>query len=436
MSKPNKIWEEAKELDKKYKLFITINENLSEKGIPLVVKDNICTKGLRTTAGSQILNNYVPIFDATVIKRLKEKGFYVLGKTAQDEFGFGTFSINCSYKVPKNPNDVERSCGGSSGGTAAYIKASKLVEYGLGESTGGSISCPAAFCGVVGLTPTYSLVSRYGLIDYANSFDKIGPITKTVKQSAEILNIISGYDEKDQTSSQKEKEDYIKYCGQSIKKMKIGVVKEFFSEDVDEKVKKRVWDAIKKLESLGAKYEEVTIPLQDYVVPTYYILATAEASTNLAKYCGLRYGMSAKLQGYYDDYFSNVREMGFGKEAKRRILLGTFIRMVGYRDAYYIKAMKLRTNMIKEYKKLFKKVSVLAGPTMPVLPPKFNEIEKLIPVENYMMDILTIPSNLTGMPSLSIPVKETNGLPVGMQFIADHFEENKIIRLGDAYEQG
>ncbi|MBU4501453.1 MAG: Asp-tRNA(Asn)/Glu-tRNA(Gln) amidotransferase subunit GatA [Nanoarchaeota archaeon] len=436
MNTPKKILEEAKTIDKQYDTLVTLNEDLPKKGIPIVVKDNICTQGLRTTAGSEILHDYIPVFDATVIKRLKDAGFYVVGKAAQDEFGFGTFSTNCFFKVPKNPNDIERSCGGSSGGTAAYIKASKLVNYGLGQSTGGSISCPAAFCGVVGLTPTYGLVSRYGLIDYANSFDKIGPITKTVKQSAEILNIISGYDSNDQTSVQRDKEDYTSYCGQDISKMKIGVVKEFFSEDIDKRIRDNVWVAIKKLESLGAKYEEVSIPLQDYVVPTYYILATAEASTNLAKYCGLRYGMSSDLEGYYDDYFSTVREMGFGKEAKRRILLGTFIRMVGYRDAYYIKAMKLRTKIIKEYKKLFKKFDVLVGPTMPVLPPRFTDIEKLSPVENYMMDILTIPSNLAGMPSLSVPVDEVDNLPVGMQFMADHFEEKKLIMLGDAYEQG
>lgn len=228
---------EAKELDKKYDLLISINEN-EEKGKPIVIKDNICTKGLRTTAGSKILNNYVPVFDATVISRLKKAGFYVLAKTAQDEFGFGTFSTNCAYKIPKNPNDITRSCGGSSGGTAGYIKASKLVSYGLGQSTGGSISCPAAFCGVVGLTPTYSLVSRYGLIDYANSFDKIGPITKTVKQAAEILNIISGTDIRDPTTASRKAEDYVKYCSKDIKNLKIGVMKQFFSEEVPEEIKK------------------------------------------------------------------------------------------------------------------------------------------------------------------------------------------------------
>ncbi len=433
MSKKN-ILEEAKEINQKYYALITLNEDIPAKGNPIVIKDNICTKGIRTTAGSQILKNYIPPFDATVIKKLKEKEFYVLGKTSQDEFGFGTFSTNCAYKIPKNPNDPKRSCGGSSGGTAAYIKASKLVDYGLGQSTGGSISCPAAFCGVVGLTPTYGLVSRYGLIDYANSFDRIGPITKTVKQSAELLTIINGPDEKDQTCSSNKKELYVSYCGKSIKGLKIGVIKEFFSKDTDEKIKQAVWNAIKKLESLGAEYKEISLPLQDYVVPTYYILATAEASTNLAKYCGLRYGMSSDLDGYYNDFFSNVREMGFGKEAKRRIILGTFIRMVGYRDAYYIKAMKIRKKIINEYKKIFKNIDVLAGPTMPIFPPKFEDITKLTPVEIYQMDKLTIPSNLAGMPSISLPVNK-NGLPIGLQIIGDHFNEGKIISLGDAYEQ-
>lgn len=423
---------EAKELDKKYDLLITINEN-EERGKPIVVKDNICTKGLRTTAGSKILNNYTPVFDATVISKLKKSGFYVLAKTAQDEFGFGTFSTNCAYKTPKNPNDVTRSCGGSSGGTAGYIKASKLVSYGLGQSTGGSINCPAAFCGTVGLTPTYGLVSRYGLIDYANSFDKIGPITKTIRQSAEILNMISGFDSKDPTTIIKQTEDYTQYCSKDVKNFKIGVIKQFFSEEVLEEIKKSIWDAIKKLENKGVKYEEVDLPLQDYVVPVYYILATAEASTNLAKYCGLRYGLTKNIEGHYNEFFSEVREEGLGKEAKRRVLLGTFIRMVGYRNAYYLKALKIRAKMIAEYKKLFKRFDALIGPTMPVLPPRFTEIEKLTPVQNYLMDASTIPPNLTGMPALSIPVK-TKTLPIGMQLIADHFQEGKLISLGDAYE--
>jgi len=428
----NETLKEAKELDKKYDLLITINEN-EERGKPIVVKDNICTQGLRTTAGSKILNNYTPVFDATVISKLKKAGFYTLAKTAQDEFGFGTFSTNCAYKTPKNPNDVERSCGGSSGGTAGYIKASKLVSYGLGQSTGGSISCPAAFCGVVGLTPTYGLVSRYGLIDYANSFDKIGPITKTVKQSAEILNIISGFDGKDPTTISKPAEDYTQYCSKDVKGYKIGVMKQFFSKDVPEEIRKSLWDAIKKLENKGVKYEEINLPLQDYVVPVYYLLATAESSTNLAKYCGLRYGLTKDLEGHYNEFFSQVREEGLGKEAKRRVLLGTFIRMVGYRNAYYLKALKIRTKMIQEYKKIFKKFDALIGPTMPVLSPKFTEIEKLTPVQNYLMDASTIPPNLTGMPAMSIPVNK-KGLPIGMQIIADHFQEGKLISLGSAYE--
>lgn len=423
---------EAKELDKKYELLISINEK-KETGRPIVVKDNICTKGIKTTAGSKILSNYVPVFDATVIKKLKKEKFYVLAKTAQDEFGFGTFSTNCAYKIPKNPSDVTRSCGGSSGGTAGYIKASKMVDYGLGQSTGGSISCPAAFCGVVGLTPTYGLVSRYGLIDYANSFDRIGSITKTVKQSAEILSLISGLDSKDMTTSSKKSENYTQHCLKNVKNFKVGVMKQFFSEEVPKEIRDGVWNAIKELEKKGISYEEVELPMQDYVVPVYYILATAEASTNLAKYCGLRYGLSKEIKGYYNEFFPEVREEGFGKEAKRRILMGTFIRMIGYRKAYYLKALKVRAKMINEYKKLFKKFDALVGPTMPIYPPKFTEIEKLSPVQNYLLDAFTIPSNLTGMPSISIPVK-TKGLPVGMQIMANHFQEGKIISLGDAYE--
>ncbi|MAG50489.1 Asp-tRNA(Asn)/Glu-tRNA(Gln) amidotransferase GatCAB subunit A [archaeon] len=429
----NKIVKEAKEIDKEYNTFITLNESL-EKGKPIVIKDNICTKGIKTTAGSKILENYIPVFDATVIEKLKSKGFSILGKTVQDAFGFGSFSTNCAYKTPKNPFDKERVCGGSSGGTAAFIKLSKNVKYGLGQSTGGSINCPSAFCGVVGLTPTYGLVSRYGLIDYANSFDRIGPITKNVKDAAYLLSIMAGEDKRDQTTQNKA-ENYTKYCGSNVKGMKIGLIKEAFSNDVQKEVKSSVLTAIKKFKKLNCKVEEVSFPSLKYVVPVYYILAMAEASTNLAKYCGLRYGKEKKIEGFYDSYFSDVRSENFGKEEKRRILLGTFIRMVGYRDDYYIKALKLRNKIISDFKKLFKKFDVLVTPTMPLLPPKFSEIKNLSPAEIYSMDFLTIPASLVGAPSMSIPVGEVKGLPVGMQLIANYFEEGKLIKLGDAYEK-
>ncbi len=428
----NKFLEEAQKINKEYNTFITINKSFS-KGKPLVVKDNICTKGLRTTAGSKILFDHIPVYDATVIRKLKKKGFEVLGKTTQDAFGFGTFSTNCAYEVPKNPFDKERSCGGSSGGTAAYIRLSKHVRFGLGQSTGGSINCPASFCGVVGLTPTYGLVSRYGLIDYANSFDRIGPITKNVADAAHLLNIIAGEDEKDMTTV-KSNEDYTQHCNKKIKNIKIGVIKESFS-GIDEGVKKRVLDGINELEKLGCKTKEVSFQLQKFVVPVYYIIAMAEASTNLARYCGIRYGMELEPNNFYNEYFSEIRSAYFGKEEKRRVLLGTFIRMAGYRDKYYIKAIKVRNRMINEYKSLFKKFDLMVSPTMPILPPKFSEIDKLSPLQNYLIDFLTIPPNITGMPSMSIPVENFKGLPVGMQLIADHFKESDLIKVGDAYEK-
>tara|TARA_Y100000310_G_C20684113_1_gene817868 strand:- start:2361 stop:3680 length:1320 start_codon:yes stop_codon:yes gene_type:complete len=436
MISQKEILSEAKELDRKYSFLISTATSMDD-GVPIVVKDNICTKGINTTAGSKVLKDYVPTFDAEVISKLKKAGYFVLGKTVQDEFGFGTFSTHTPFKTPKNPYDIERSCGGSSGGTAGYVKASKFVNAGLGQSTGGSISCPAAFCGVVGLTPTYGLVSRYGLIDFANSFDRIGPLTKTVKDAAKLLTIISGFDEKDSTSCSKSN-DYTKYLGKTIEGMKVGILKEFFSLTKDDRIKIAVETAMKKLEKKGMVFEEVSVPMQDLVVPIYYILSTAEASTNLAKFCGMRYGVQDLMQKdseIYNDYFSRVREMSFGEEAKRRILVGTFIRMLGMRESFYIKSLMLRQKIIKEYKKLLKKFDVLIGPTMPILPPKFSDIEKMKPTDIYAMDALTIPSSLAGLPSISIPCEEINGLPVGMQIISDHFEEGKLIRIGDAYER-
>src|SRR3989338_1395244 len=342
-----KFVEEAKQLDKKFNLFITINEKAEGK-FPVAVKDNICTKGLLTKAGSRILHNYVPVFDATVVRKLKDSGAAIVGKTAMDEFGFGTFSTNCAYKIPKNPLDAERSCGGSSGGTAGYIAASKHAKFSLDESTGGSISCPASFCGIVGLTPTYGLVSRYGLIDYANSLDKIGVMGKEVYDTALMLSIIAGHDPRDSTSFPKESEDYTKYTEKDdLKGVKIAIPKEYFT-GIEKEVEKNVWSSIEKLQELGAKYKEVYLPSTKYALAAYYIIATSEASTNLAKYSGMRYGLQEEIKGDFNEYFSSVRSKGLGQEAKRRIMLVTFARMSGYRDAYYLRAMKVRTLIIKD----------------------------------------------------------------------------------------
>jgi aspartyl-tRNA(Asn)/glutamyl-tRNA(Gln) amidotransferase subunit A len=434
------VLDKAREIQKKYSPFITLNEKakLSKtkgklSGMAISVKDNICTAGIQTTAGSKILEGYIPPFNATCVEKILKEGGFILGKTAQDEFGFGTFSVNCAYGIPKNPLDTSRSCGGSSGGASCLTAAADFPHIAIAESTGGSISCPAAFTGTVGLTPTYGRVSRWGLIDYANSLDKIGCIGKTVKDVALLLSVISGKDEYDSTVLDAQ-EDFTKYLKNSVKGMKIGVPKEYF-ENVDKKITKAVWDAIKKLEALGASYKEVSLPHTKYSLPAYYIIAMAESSTNLAKFCGMRYGLHLPLQGNFDEYFSVVRERGFGEEAKRRIILGTFARMAGFRDAYYLKALKVRTKVIEDFKQAFKKFDVLAAPTMPVIAPKFSEIEKLQPIEHYMMDILTVAPNLAGIPMISVPAGKVDGMPVGLHLIGDHLQEGKIIQVAHAFEQ-
>ena len=397
------------------------------KGLPVSFKDNICIKGMESTAGSKILEGYVPVFDATVVKRMKEAGCQILGKTNQDEFGFGTFSTNSGWEVPKNPLDAERSCGGSSGGAAGLVRALDMPHIALGQSTGGSISCPAAFCGVVGLTPTYGLVSRYGLIDYANSLDKIGALGKSVFDVALALSLIAGKDSEDSTTSG-EKKDYTLINGNFSGK--IAVPKEYF-ENLDEKVEKDVWKALKKMESMGMKYEEVSIKNTKAALYAYYIIACSEASTNLAKYCGLRYGMQKQVTDDYSSYFTKIRTKGFGAEAKRRILIGTFMRLSGYRDAYYLKAMKLRTVVINEFKSLFKDFDAIVGPTMPITAPKFSEIDEIKPIDSYHMDSLTVPHNLAGMPSISVPVGDK--MPSGLHIIGNHMEESKIINIASTF---
>ena len=433
----SKLMEEVKKLDNKYSLFQKIND-LSKKivandplfGLPISVKDCICVKDMQSSAGSHILEGYAPPFDATCVALVKKKGARILGKTNQDEFGFGTFSVNSGYGIPKNPLDPARSCGGSSGGAGGITQALDYPHIALAESTGGSISCPAAFCAVVGLTPTYGLVSRYGLIDYANSLDKIGPIGKSVYDVALLLSIIAAHDKKDSTSLNKKNKDYTKCLNKDMKNMRIGVPKEYFK--IDKKINKQVWDAIKKLESNGAKIQKISLPTTRYALASYYIIATAEASTNLARYCGMRYGLHTQLKGSFNEYFSRVRSAGFGEEAKRRIMLGTFARMSGYRDAYYLKAMKVRTMIIQDFKRAFKKCDVIAAPTMPIMPPKFSEIKKLSVVETYRMDTLSLPPNLAGIPMISIPVKEKE--PIGLHLMADHFQEDKILQVASNYE--
>jgi len=469
MTDIKKIIEEVKKIDKEYHYFNVISEELALgqakelgiepkgrlNGMVVSVKDCICVEGIESRAGSKILNGYKPVFDATVIEKIKKEGAIIIGKTSQDEFGFGGFSVNMGlgFKIPLNPFDKERACGGSSGGSAGISQKASFPHVSLAESTGGSIVNPASFCGVVGLCPTYGRVSRYGLIDYANSLDKIGPMGKSVKDVALMLEVIAGFDKNESTtinapvdmseiqriSEHAQKplvfDKYTDFVGKEIKGMKIGIIKEAFGEGTEKGVKEKVKDGISILEKNGAKTEEISLQLTNkYGIACYYLIAMSEASTNLAKYCGMRYGAHEKLEGSFNEYFSKVRSENFGEEAKRRIILGTFARMAGYRDAYYIKAMKVRTKIIEEYKKAFKKFDALVSPTMPIVAPKFSEIEKLTPLQNYMMDILTVGPNLAGLPHITVPVKKDK-MPIGLMLMGDHLEEKKIIQLGSVLEK-
>jgi aspartyl-tRNA(Asn)/glutamyl-tRNA(Gln) amidotransferase subunit A len=436
----NKVIQECKKINKEYNYFNTISEGVKVDGsgrlkdVVVSVKDCICVKDVESRAGSKILDGYNPLFDATVISKVKKDGGVVIGKTAQDAFGFGSFAVNVGkdMKVPLNPFDKDRCCGGSSGGAAGFTQKAPFRHIALSESTGGSIVCPASFCGVIGLCPTYGRVSRYGLMDYANSLDKIGPMAKSMGDIALMMEVIAGFDSNESTSLDEPVPKYTEFVDKDIKGLKIGVVKESFGNGVDDEVKEKVKLGIDKLEKLGAKIEEVSLPLTwKYSVPTYYLLAMCEASTNLAKFCGMRYGASEPIKGSFNDYFSKVRSDYFNDESKRRIIIGTFARMAGHRDAYYIKAAKVRTKIIDEYKEVFKKFDLLVSPTMPFVAPKFKEIEKLSPLQNYMADILTAGPNLAGLPHVSVPVGfDKNNMPIGLMLIGDHLAEEKLIQVG------
>ncbi|MBI4141211.1 Asp-tRNA(Asn)/Glu-tRNA(Gln) amidotransferase subunit GatA, partial [Candidatus Woesearchaeota archaeon] len=447
-----KAIEEAKKISSEYNYFNAFDETALEQakivdkkvrkgvagklaGVLISVKDCICVNGVESTAGSAILKGYKPLFDATVVERCRAEDAIILGKTSQDEFGFGGFSTNVgkNFKTPLNPLDKTRSCGGSSGGAGGITQKADFPHLAIAESTGGSIVNPAAFCDVVGLCPTYGRVSRYGLIDYANSLDKIGTMAKNTEDAALLYEVIAGHDAKDSTSVASKPES--SKLNTNIKGLRIGLVGEAFDEGVDGRIAGRVEDAVKKLECAGAKITRVSLPLTfRYGIPTYYVLAMSEASTNLAKYCGVRYGATLEMNESFNEFFSNVRTQFFGSEAKRRIILGTFARMAGYRDAYYLKAAAVRTKIVQEYKKAFAECDVLVTPTMPVFPPTFEHIEKLTPLQNYMMDILTVGPNLAGLPHISLPCEKINGLPVGMQLIGNHFEEFELINTAHAYE--
>lgn len=431
-----KAFEEAEKIQEEYSPFITLNkfdgkiEEGKLKGMPVSFKDSICTKGIRTTAGSKILMNYVPPFDAHVVEKIKENGGKILGKTAMDEFGFGSFCIN-TFIIPKNAYDKERVSGGSSGGAATLTAKMNYPHIAIAESTGGSITTPASFNGVYGLTPTYGRVSRYGLIDYSNSLDKIGIMSKEIFGIALGLEIIAGKDPRDMTSANVPVTSYSK-IGKPNKKLKVGIIK-----NTEKYTRKEIFSEImNKLQKNNDILEihDVEMNTLDYALYSYYIIAMAEASTNLSKYCGLRYGLQKEIEGNYNEYFSKIRAEGFGDEAKRRIIIGTFVRMAGYKDKYYEKALKVRTLVINEFSEKFKDFDLLVLPSTPNIAPKFEEVKKIEPIEAYKFDILTIPPNLAGLPHLTIPIGKLENMPIGMQVIANKFEEEKLISFGYIFE--
>ncbi|WRM40594.1 Asp-tRNA(Asn)/Glu-tRNA(Gln) amidotransferase subunit GatA [Bacillus velezensis] len=402
-------------------------------GMPIGVKDNIVTKGLRTTCSSKILENFDPIYDATVVERLQAAEAVTIGKLNMDEFAMGSSTENSAYKATKNPWNLDTVPGGSSGGSAAAVAAGE-VPFSLGSDTGGSIRQPASFCGVVGLKPTYGRVSRYGLVAFASSLDQIGPITRNVEDNAFLLQAISGPDKMDSTSANVEVPDFLSSLTGDIKGLKIAVPKEYLGEGVGKEAKESVLAALKVLEGLGATWEEVSLPHSKYALATYYLLSSSEASANLARFDGIRYGYRSDNADNLIDLYKQTRSEGFGNEVKRRIMLGTFALSSGYYDAYYKKAQKVRTLIKKDFEDVFEKYDVIVGPTTPT--PAFKIGEKTSdPLTMYANDILTIPVNLAGVPGISVPCGFADGLPLGLQIIGKHFDEGTVYRVAHAFEQ-
>ncbi|KLV16251.1 Asp-tRNA(Asn)/Glu-tRNA(Gln) amidotransferase GatCAB subunit A [Niallia circulans] len=441
-----------KDVDEKVQAFLTLDEEnalskaseLDSKlvngeysgslfGMPIGIKDNIVTKNLRTTCSSRILENFQPIYNATVIDKLQAAGAITIGKLNMDEFAMGSSTENSYYQKTKNPWNLETVPGGSSGGSAASVAAGEVL-FSLGSDTGGSIRQPAAFCGVVGLKPTYGRISRFGLVAFASSLDQIGPITRTVEDNAFLLNAISGVDSMDSTSANVEVPDFTKGLTGDIKGMKIAVPKEYLAEGVSEVVRQSVLDALKVLEKLGATWEEVSLPHSKYALATYYLLSSSEASANLSRFDGVRYGYRTDNAETLIDLYKRSRAEGFGDEVKRRIMLGTFALSSGYYDAYYKKAQKVRTLIKKDFEDVFEKYDVIVGPTTPT--PAFKLGEKVDdPLTMYANDILTIPVNLAGVPGISVPCGFSNGLPLGLQIIGKHFDEASVYKVAYAFEQ-
>ncbi len=403
-------------------------------GIPLAIKDNMCTEGIKTTCASKILANFIPPYDATVVRKLKQAGSLICGKPNMDEFAMGSSTENSGFFVTRNPWNLEHIPGGSSGGSAAAVAAGECIAA-LGSDTGGSIRQPAACCGVVGLKPTYGRVSRYGLVAFASSLDQIGPIAKDVTDAAILMNIIAGHDPRDSTSANIAVPDFTLALKRDVTGMKVGIPREYFIEGMDPEVDQAVRDAVKTLEGLGATVKEVTLPHTAYAVATYYILATSEASSNLARYDGVKYGVRAEGAKDLLDMYMKSRSQGFGPEVKRRIMLGTYALSAGYYDAYYKKGQQARTLIKRDFDEAFKSVDIIATPTAPTAAFKIGE-KSADPLQMYLSDIFTISVNLAGIPGISIPCGFTkNNLPVGLQLLGRHFDEESVLHASFAYEQ-
>ncbi|MCL0084895.1 Asp-tRNA(Asn)/Glu-tRNA(Gln) amidotransferase subunit GatA [Thermodesulfovibrionales bacterium] len=443
------IYSRIDEIEDKVGSFITITRDNAYKsaedvgktikeghiaGIPIAIKDNLCTKGILTTCASKMLYNFVPPYESTVTKRLSEQGYILIGKTNLDEFAMGSSTENSAFHVTRNPWDLGRVSGGSSGGSATAVAAGECAAA-IGSDTGGSIRQPASFCGVVGLKPTYGRVSRYGLVAFASSLDQIGPITKNVTDAAIMLNAIAGHDPLDSTSAAVNVPDFTEALGKEIKGLKIGIPTEYFTEGMDREVEDSVHSAIKRLETLGANVVEISLPHTGYAVAAYYILATAEASSNLARFDGVKYGFRAEGKNLLDMY-RNTRTEGFGVEVKRRIMLGTYVLSAGYYEAYYRKSEQVRTLIKQDFDNAFKEVDVIITPTSPTVAFKIGEKTSDL-LQMYLSDIFTISVNLAGLPAISIPCGFTNSnLPIGLQIIGRHFDEETILKAAYAYEQG
>lgn len=423
--------EKAKEIDEKRAKGKTLG---ALAGIPIGIKDNICTKGVSTTCASKILENFVPPYDATVMTKIHAADMVVLGKLNMDEFAMGSSTENSAFKITKNPWDLSRVPGGSSGGSAASVAADETT-FSLGSDTGGSIRQPAHYCGVVGMKPTYGSVSRYGLVAFASSLDQIGPLTKDVEDMALALNLICGYDKMDSTSAKITHPDFTKSLNQDIKGMKIALPKEFFDEGIHPEVRECTLKAAKELEKLGAIVEEVSIDMTKYALPAYYMISSAEASSNLARFDGIKYGYRSKKYDDLLELYKQTRDEGFGDEVKRRILLGTYALSSGYYDAYYKKAQQVRTLIKNQFDLVFKTFDIILTPTGPTTAFKIGS-KSGNPVEMYMDDICTVPINIAGVPALSMNSGfDSNGLPIGVQLIGKAYCESTVLKIAHAYEK-